>query len=200
MEQVMTALSTPKSALSAEFAPVPQSAIEELIRKLNAQLGTKLTDMFEGVALDDIVSEWAIQLAGFRPEEINRGLATVSERRFPPTLGEFKNFCRPALDPEFAWYEAVAGMRARAAGKRGVWSHPGVYRAAKGFDYELRRRSFAECRTRWAMELKRQFAQGWGEAVPDPILAIENSPVKGGAPSEAIRARIAQILGRKETA
>lgn len=200
MEQVMTALSTPKPALSAEFAPVPQGAIRELIRALNAQLGTKLADMFEGVAPADVEIEWSAQLAGFRSEEIERGLAVVSERRFPPTLGEFKNFCRPALDPEYAWYEAAAGMRARAAGKRGVWSHPAVYRAAKNFDYELRRRSFADCRTRWSMELRRQFAAGWGEPVPDPVLAIENQPIKGGAPSPQVRAHIARILGKKEEA
>lgn len=196
MQTVSTALSTPKPASLTEAKPLPDAAMSELFSGLAAALGDKFTSFFEDVPQEDLRANWAASLSGFMRHEIQRGLAAVTEQRFPPTLGEFKHLCRPALDPEFAWLEAAAGLAARAKGQKGVWTHPAVYRAAMEMAHELRTDTFQRCRVRWKRALSASFADGWGDPVPDPVLVLEHKPIKGGPPAPEIRARIAAILGK----
>lgn len=117
---------------------------------------------------DDIKRTWSEHLAGFTKNELTRGLAAVSELKFPPTLPEFKRLCRPALDPEVAWWEADHCLRQRANGFMGDWTHPAVWRAGRAMSMEIRGGDYAKHRVRWGVLLKRELAKGFGEGI-DPI-------------------------------
>lgn len=163
MQTAANALSTwtPASLIETEHAPL--AVVEAVFGSLEGQLGAKLADLYGGVPAETVKSEWAQGLAGFHPSELKRGLHACRSRVFAPTLGEFLRMCRPALDPEIGWLEAQAGMRERAAGGNGDWTHPAVYRAASGFEHELRSSSFRDQRKAWEWRLAREMARGWDE-------------------------------------
>lgn len=163
----------------------------EVFSRLAAQFGAKLLDHW--AAVPGARDEWGQALADFHPVEIERGLRATRARAFVPTLGEFLQLCRPALDPETAWHEAAEGMREREAGRRGRWSHPAVYRAAQPMAWELRTSHHAAQRKRWALQLQREFAQGWGAPIPEPTLRITQQELRRGPPPPEIRARLAAI-------
>ena len=164
----------------------------DVFARLVAQFGAKLLDHWS--AAPGAREEWGQALADFHPVEIERGLRATRARAFVPVLGEFLQLCRPALDPETAWHEAADGMREREAGRRGRWSHPAVYRAAQAMAWELRTSHHAAQRKRWALQLQREFAQGWGDPIPDPTQRIAQQELRRGPPPPEIRARFAAIL------
>ena len=194
MQPMMNALSTWTPVSSGD--PLPLAAMDDVFRSLRAQLGAKVADLYSGVPAADVQAEWAARLSGFQRHELARGIEACSNRRFAPTLGEFKQLCRPALDPEVAWLEASAGLRARSLGEKGAWTHPAVFRAASAMAHEIRTRSFNDSRRRWEFELNRAFAEGWGERIPDAPAQIEHV-VHVGPPSDLVRGRIASILARR---
>lgn len=122
-----------------------------------------------------MINEWAQGLTDMRPEEIARGLARCRTRTFPPSLGEFAQFCRPALDPEVAFLEAQDGLRARDRGEMGRWSHPAIWRAACAMSTEVRSGPFSAFRKRWEYVLRNEYELGWGEDVPAPAKRIEHA-------------------------
>lgn len=187
----------PDASTSPVHTPLDAQQVGLVFQRLQAQLGAKLADLWHGVPPAQVKEEWADALGGFRGSEIKRGLDACQRRAFPPTLGEFTNLCRPALDPEIAWREATEGMRARVNGELGEWSHPAVYRAAAAMAYELRSKSFKEARKVWTVTLDREFARGWIRDVPDAPLRLQHikgTPVK---PSGAVLERINAILATK---
>lgn len=193
MQQAANALSTWNPGSLAHRDAVPETWVEAIFTRLSAQLGAKVADLFAGVPPATVKAEWAEALAGFDPSEISRGLKSCQTRAFAPTLGEFLRLCRPALDPEIAWTEAAEGMRFRESGSGdGEWSHPAVYRAAQSMAYELRCSSFRECRKRWEWQLGREFAKGWGEAVPPSRLRLENE-ARTRPPNEQERQLLANL-------
>lgn len=195
MQSLTSALSMSKPASSADALPV--ASVDALLLSLRAQLGAKFADAFGAVPLEELRGEWAQRLAGFRRHELERGLNACSTRRFAPTLGEFKVLCRPALEPEYAWEEAKAGMAARTVGQKGAWTHPAVYRAASGMDYELRALSFQACRKRWEIALQREMDAGWGDPIPEARPVLEHKPLTTRPPTPEERARIKTLLARR---
>lgn len=202
MKTAISQLSTSNLASSPErqgpvSTPLNGEQVGQVFKRLQAQLGAKLADLYAGVKPEDVRQEWAAALGGYRNEEIIRGLDACRTRAFAPNLGEFLNLCRPALDPEIAWMEALDGIKARAAGERGEWSHPAVFRAAQSFVFELRSKSFKECKKNWAFVLQREFSRGWIKDVPEAPLQIPHMPSKPGKPSPEVLAKIKSILGRE---
>ena len=185
----------PQPLLPTAAEPLPTPWVERIFDRLAAQLGAKVADMWAGTDPQAVKAEWAEALGGFRDEELRRGVVACRDRVFAPTLGEFRRLCRPALDPEVGWIEATAGLRDRDAGRMGAWSHPAVWRAACAMPLEVRTGTYAQQRKRWAWELEREFAAGWGDGVPAPTLQIA-SDVRTGPPSGGMRERIDTILRR----
>lgn len=149
--------------------------------------------------LPTAIEEWAIGLTGFRQHEIERGLAECSSRKFAPTLGEFKHFCRPTLDPQYAWLEACDGLQARDRGEVGEWSHPAVYRAVMGMRYEFQRGTFPQLRVQWERALSKEFEKGWGDEVPPIPQRVEHRPTCC-SPPESVRNLIAEMKIRLNSA
>lgn len=160
-------------------------------------MGGKVADLFAGVPSADVIEQWGQALAGFEGEEVARGIRACQSRQFAPTAGEFSLLCRPALDPEFAWKEAMDGLALRQRGQHGDWTHPAVFRTAQPMAYEVLSQPYRLHRKTWAYRLAREFEQGWGEGVPPVPMQIERQE-RVGPPNAAVRAHIAAILaGRK---
>lgn len=199
MQQISHALSKPFSQLAPMTpgsAPLPTHLVEDLFQRLTAQLGAKIADLWAGVKPEHVKAEWADGLAGFRDAEIMRGLKACQSRIFAPTLGEFCRLCRPALDAEFAWLEAVDGLAARRTGEIGQWSHPAVYRAAEAMAFEVQSRSFHDCRRSWAYRLEQELVKGWLADVSAPAVRIAHQPAQARKPTAAEKEAFARLTGR----
>ena len=91
---------------------------------------------------------------------------------WPPSLPEFLKLCAVTVEPESAFYEAVAQMRNRAAGVSDAWSHPAIYWAAVQFGtWDLRSVAYERCKPRWGRILSAKLAQRC-EPVPAPMMAL----------------------------
>ena len=158
--------------------------------RLSGQLGTKMAELYKGVAPDLVMTEWAIALVGFSADEIATGLDACQTRRFAPTLGEFLQLCRPSLDAEVAWHEASSKLFARERGEAVEWSHPAVYRAALEMRDALRQGGLRACRNRWEAVLRAEFSAGFGAGVPDRLVALA-APLERACPMpDAVRQRL----------
>lgn len=86
-------------------APLPQHWVEKLFRKLSARYGRAFLGQYDGVALEDVMADWAEELGGFsaRPEALAHAIAHLPERA--PNVAQFRALCvgapsaEPALPP-----------------------------------------------------------------------------------------------------
>lgn len=104
---------------------LPRHLIEELFRKFLLRYGRLWTDRYAGldVTANEVVEEWASELAGFTEAEIRRGLDGCRTLKFPPTLPEFSALCRPATAVRPSGDEAWAiAIRARDEAETVVWT------------------------------------------------------------------------------
>lgn len=108
----------------------------------------------------NVVKEvWAEELAGFNRDELARGFEAAKKSKFPPTLPEFMSLCRPPLDYEAAYYEAVTQMRLRYDGDRNQsygadkWSHPAIYWAAASIGGDIQVQPYQYMKSRWKSAL-----------------------------------------------
>lgn len=190
----MTSSTLRPGTSSTTIAPLPDGVAGDLMNRIGEIVGNqKMAAMFKGMDPDSVRATWAGGLAGFTKRELRRGLEVLARKVFPPTLGEFANWCRPALDPEVAWLEAEHGLMARDQGEVGEWTHPAVWRAACNMSPQVRTGEFAKHKVRWAYEVQRELARGIGEGVPLPVKALESKPAKVRAPTEAEKAHMASL-------
>lgn len=157
---------------STSTTPLPASWVEKLLHKMLLSYGKKFTDQWGATSTDELVEHWAQELSGYQPIEITRGLKALETRDWPPTLPEFKKLCRAPLDPMKAYYEAVAGVQARAAGEYGKWSHPAVYWAAMPLAFDLGNQTYSQIKPRWEAALSEQMEAGEWIEIPQPMLAL----------------------------
>ena len=86
-------------------APLPLHWVEKLFRKLSARYGKAFLGQYDGVALEDVMADWAEELGGFgtRPEALAHAIANLPERA--PNVAQFRALCvgapsaAPALPP-----------------------------------------------------------------------------------------------------
>lgn len=134
--------------------------IDRLFARLSAMYGSKFVAMWEGFDLAGVKSVWVEDLAEFSPAEITAGVNACKTREWPPSLPEFIRLCRPSIDYERAFYDAVEQMRRRdkAADK---WPSAAIYWAAVSLGRDLIDRPYPDLRVRWA------------KAVDDAISAVK---------------------------
>lgn len=186
--------------LSQWFNPMPElgiSLIDHLFNRLDGAYPGKWRQMFRNQqAIDNWAESWveAFEEEGITPHDVKVGLRESRKRYgWPPSVSEFMQACRPALDPMKAYYEAVAGVQARAAGEMGVWSHPAIYWASVPLGVELREQTFSQVKARWENSLQQQLAKGTWEPVPQPYLQL-TSPGKSATSSAAAKQAIANLV------
>lgn len=111
---------------------------------------------------------WSSQFdaIGLTFEEVRRGLE-VCERSldWPPSLSEFVRACRPALNAEQAFHEAVQGLAKRDLGEDFAYSSPAIYWASVELGFELRCMTFAQLAPRWKIALDYQVSLGQWEKI-----------------------------------
>lgn len=159
------------------------------------EYGKKFTDQWGAADMDTLIAHWSNELAGYRGAELDRGVAALASKDWPPTLPEFKRMCRPPVDPMRAYYEAVAGVQARVNGEHGTWSHPAIFWAAMPMAAELREQTFSAVKARWETALADQLGRGEWEAIPAPMLQL-TAPGLSTTSTEKARAAIQRALGQ----
>lgn len=157
---------------STSTIPLPESWIEKMFHKMLLDYGKKFTDQWGGADTDELIAHWAREMASYTGAEIKRGLAAMETRDWPPTLPEFKKMCRAPVDSLVAYYEAVTGVQARAAGEFGKWSHPAIYWAAMPMSFDLGSQTFSQVKPRWERALAEQMDKGEWPEIPNTMLAL----------------------------
>lgn len=159
--------------LSTSHQPLARSWVEKISAHMLNLYGKRYTDLWAATDAKAWVSYWAQQLAGFTADELKRGLDALDHCQWPPTLPEFKRLCRPPIDPQAAFYEAVEGVQARERGERGTWSHPAIYWAAvKVGAFDLKNCGYGQIQKRWESALQAIFDAGEYEPIPEPALTL----------------------------
>lgn len=105
---------------------------------------------------------------GLSPQEVKVGIVQCRKLYdWPPSLAEFIKACRPPIDYEAAFSEAIAQMRKRETGED-QWSSPAVYWAAASIgDFDLRNRGYTgPMVARWKSELDKAIAEVKAGSLP----------------------------------
>src|SRR5690606_34366433 len=86
-------------------------------------------------------------------DEVKQGLARCIEfYNWPPSFPEFMKACRPSVNAEVAFYEAIKQMQLREKGLD-QWSSPIVYWAAMILGRDLMNHGYGQIRIRWECAL-----------------------------------------------
>lgn len=169
--------------------------ISRVFARFAAYYGARFHDMWGGTDLDVVKQVWADDLADLSPDEITRGVVAAKSAKFPPTLPEFRELCRPALNPECAFAEAVQQMALRDQG-RDQWSHPAIYWAASTVgSFDLRNAAWATIKVRWSRVLQAELAKGEWQPVPPRFEALPAPEQVAASP-----AKVREIIDRSRNA
>ena len=114
---------------------------------------------------------------------------------WPPTLPEFLCACRPPVDPESAFVEAVENMGKRGRLEHAVWSHPAIYHAARDVIYDMRRLGWRSMENRWARLLGAQLALGSWPPIPPLPAGLLAAPDASTLP-RVLPAGVAALVAR----
>lgn len=146
--------------------------VDRLFGRFSAMYGARFADMWGGVELSVVKAVWADDLSAMTTDEIARGVAACKQAKFPPTLPEFVSMCRPQIDAESAFNEAVNEMSRRDQGGD-VWSHPAIYWAAVTIGaFDLRNAAWSSIKTRWSRVFQAEMAKGEWPSVPARAIAL----------------------------
>jgi hypothetical protein len=180
------------------FDPMPDlgiSLIDHLFNRLDGAYPGKWRQNFKNQqAIDNWAESWveAFEEEGITPHDVKVGLRECRKRfGWPPSVAEFMQACRPALDPLKAYYEAVNGVQARVNGEMGEWSHPAIYWAAMPIAVELREQAYSHVRARWETSLAKELAKTEWAEIPRPMKALA-APGKSATGTEKARQAIKQ--------
>jgi hypothetical protein len=193
-----TSLAAPQTAATSSTSRpdgIP-AGIEGLFEVMLAFYGDKFAMQWSAASLPAMRAVWRDQLRGLSAAEISRGVTACRSLRWPPTLPEFLMLCRPALDPETAFYEAAAQMALRERGKPDAWSHAAVYWAACEMGGDVTRLPYPALKSRWTRALEAAWATvaaGTCEPVPPQPLAIAGDHNATPCPPAAL-ARLQRVV------
>ena len=134
----------------------PLSMMDRLFNRMDGSYPHKWRSAFANAqAIQNWREAWAeaFDEEGLTPEEVKAGIVTCRKLYdWPPSLPEFLKACRPAIDPERAFHEAVEQMRLRDVSKD-AWSSPVVFWAAVQLGSDLRNNPYPSISKRWAAAL-----------------------------------------------
>ena len=71
--------------------------IEIIFKKMALTYGKAFMDQYRDVHIQEVMQNWAKELAGFRPHEISYGLECLPDK--PPNVIQFRAVCRMAPPP-----------------------------------------------------------------------------------------------------
>ena len=87
--------------MTNQTATLPLAWVEKVFRKLTVVYGRDFMARWEGQEINDVIEDWAEELAGFVnwPEAIAWALKSLPDSK-PPTVLEFRALCFKAPKPE----------------------------------------------------------------------------------------------------
>jgi hypothetical protein len=131
------------------------SAIDKLYARFDGMYMQKWKSNFPSTsAIDNWNLAWADALSrhGIKPS-VAFAAVQKCEAAFPwpPSLPEFIALCRPPLDYEQAFHDAVAQLQKRHSDEHDdFWPQPAIYWAAIDYgQFELRNASYGQAAARW---------------------------------------------------
>lgn len=131
---------------------LPEPWMERLFQRMEDRYGSLWADRYGAFPRARVMQTWAEDLGDLTREELVRGVDACRTRKFPPTLPEFRELCRPEMSADDAFHEAVEQMRLRADGLDN-WTSPAVFWAAVGMGSDLMAHPYVAIKARWAREL-----------------------------------------------
>ena len=187
----MSAITTSASSMPKPSA-LPEHWIAKLFDRFEAFYGDLWVTRYGGSDLAKVRRIWGEELADLSGEEIALGVKACRGAKFPPTLPEFRQLCRPPIDFEQAYAEAVEQMRLREDGKD-RWSHPSVFWAAVTIgSFDLRNCAWKVVEARWRKVLQAELDKGEWQPIPPRAVALPPPP-ESKATREAIEAKVASL-------
>ena len=156
----------------ARPSALPDAWMEKLFQKMEDRFGDLWANRYGAFPRSRVKNTWAEDLADLSGEEIARGANACKSTKFPPTLPEFRSLCRPPIDFEAAFVEAVQQMCAREEG-RDKWSHPAIFWAAVTIgSFDLRNGSWSTLERRWRKVFQAEVDKAEWQQVPVRAIAL----------------------------
>lgn len=193
----MTKPTTTSATSQATPSVLADSWVENIFQRMEDRYGSLWADRYGSFPRDRVKRTWAKDLADLSRDELVRGVAACRDAKFPPTLAEFRAMCRPTLDYERAFLEAVEQMRRRESGKD-AWSAPAVYWAAARIGKDVQASAYAAIKARWHAALDEAMADIRKGALPAEVpQRREALPAPGriSVPKDEQQRRIAGLRG-----
>lgn len=119
-------------------------------------------------------------------EEIKRGISGCQDLYdWPPSLPEFLKACRPPINPEASFAEAVKQLQLRKEGND-TWSHPAIYWASQSIGtFDMLNLPWAVIKGRWTKALAEFLDEPTLPAVPAFLVQLPPPGQTSIAPGEA---------------
>jgi len=159
--------------------------------------GKAFLDKWAVVSAEKLKAMWAEKLAGLSSAELKRGVEALEECVFPPSLSEFRRLCRPPVNYEGLFFEAVRESDRRRRDGSDVWSDAAVFWAAQQMGSALRELPYEKLRARWREALdsaRRDVRAGrLADVVPTAPRPAPRLPQRVGPPS----AEALSVMGRE---
>lgn len=148
----------PTTSSTLPHHPIPLSWVESLFKRMTFSYGTRFADLWAGVDHNELKAFWADRLGALTRDELATGYRMMESLGRPPTLPEFIKLCRPNLDPEVAFYEAIEQGRKRELAdpdNPDEWSHAAIYWAwVKVGGFAIANQGYEVLRSRWSETLR----------------------------------------------
>lgn len=181
---------------------LPAKWIEEIFKRFHGRFGNRFIAEFStgqtdangrDKGIENAKHVWGEELSGFAAEEIKRGLSAQYE--YLPDCDKFKLACRPSINLEQAFCEAVDQMHRRKDAKD-EWSSPLIYWAAVELGNDLNNYPYQSIKGRWKSafdKVKEKIAAGkLPNEVPKKLISIP-SPGKTTISKEEVAKRVAEV-------
>lgn len=154
-----------------------KSLIEHLYNRMSGMYPNKWALSFpDGAAIKVWEEAWveAFDREGITPRDVGLGVQNCLRMfDWPPSLPEFLRACRPYLEADVAFFEAVREVRKRSQGEDSQFSHPAIYHAAVMIgQHDLMNCSYQTLASRWKAALSSQLSLGQWADIPAVVPAL----------------------------
>lgn len=165
--------------------------VDYIITHMRMLYGERFNSQWKTVPPEEMRRVWGHYVQGYTQEELKRGLNELMNHPFPPTMPQFFMLCRPRLNADSAFVEALNGLQARQCGKMGKWSHPAVFWAASTMAFDLLNRPYSLIREQWKVAYEESLNAGRWEPIPEVAPALPAPAADSHQESESVtRCRI----------
>lgn len=153
--------------------------VDRLFVRFSMLYGTKFTDMWREIPLDDVKACWCDELSAYSIQQVAGAVNRLNEKPFPPTLPEFLDLCEKAAPPNIA-----AHLPYRELPKSDP-SDPETV-AARGLCMANVSVGFGAANAAWAYRAKRRWADGAIVYNPDTLKMINAAIENDGGRSDRV--------------